>query len=440
MYQKSRFRQLQNMLTIEPIEIMKKASMLGAAVLALTAGAALPAVAQGADFSQSRTTTVMNRPRPELDALGARAGAFIIMPSVGVRESYNDNIYANNSSVRHDFITAITPGVAVNSDWSSHSLQLHANSRIRRYASQTTENTEEYDVGADGRLDIRRDTNANATLRYQRLYEDRSSPDNANGKSPTEYSIGTAGTGFYNRWNRVALDTSLQMQRYAYHDVTTSTGTTVNNHDRNRNQYELKVRGSYDIQPQYAAFTEMILNAVDYNASVDDAGVNRDSSGYEVRAGARIDLTGLIFGDVFVGYLNRDYKDSTLKTINGMAGGANITWNVTPLTTLVGTVSRTISETTLTNSSGDLISTMQGRVDHELLRNLILSAQFGFSRDEFKGTSRKDDTLRGMVQARYMMNRNLYLTLRYDRTNKNSNVESSDYKQDIIFLQVRAQL
>lgn len=421
------------------------APVLGTLALGMSAGIlaaafSSPAAAQSTELSESRTTTVMDRQRPELDPLGMHAGSFLLLPSLDLTEKYNDNIYATDTGTKDDFITSIKPGIEANSDWNSHSLRLHANGTINRYASHDAEDNKEYDVGADGRFDVRRDTNIYGGGRFQQLYEDRGSPDAANGSEPTKYQLGTVSAGFYNKWNRVSVDASTRYRNYNYYNVPTSSGTTINNNDRDRNEYRVSLRGSYEIQPQYKAFTEVILTSVDYNSKVDDNGLNRDNSGYEVRAGARIDLTGLVFGDVFLGYLSRDYKDAALTTVDGLSAGTNITWNVTPLTTVIGTVSRTISETTLNAASGDLSSTAQARVDHELLRNLILSGRLGFTQDKFEGTSRKDDYLKGMFQAKYMMNRNFYLTLLYEHTDRNSSTSGADYKQNIVFLRLKAQL
>src|SRR3546814_9631557 len=96
--------------------------------------------------------------------------------------------------------------------------------------------------------------------------------------------------------------------------------------------------------PQYEAFLRATLGSVRYDDGVDDVGVNRDSDGYEIVGGTRIDFTGLLFGDVFVGYRSQDYDDPTLKAVDGITYGGALTWNVTELTTIKGSVVRTVEE------------------------------------------------------------------------------------------------
>lgn len=50
--------------------------------------------------------TVVDRPRPELDALGLRAGPWLFIRRAEVDEAYNDNIFATNSGTKSDQITA----------------------------------------------------------------------------------------------------------------------------------------------------------------------------------------------------------------------------------------------------------------------------------------------------------------------------------------------
>lgn len=398
-------------------------------------------VAQSASgaATDNRTTTVVNRPRPELDAQGIRAGSFLVFPSVEISEAYNDNIFATQTDNKDDFITTILPAIRAQSDWNNHSLSFNASSTIDRYATNDREDTEEFSVGTNGRLDIRRDTNVSAGLNFNSLTEERGSPDDANGLEPTEFTRADATAGFFNRWNRVSLTANGRVRQFDFDDVATSTGTT-NNDDRDRDEYRLSVRAGYEIQPQYGAFVEAILTSIDYDQQTDDNGLRRDNDGVELRAGARLDLTGLLFGDVYAGFINRDYDDAALASVEEVTAGVDLTWNATPLTTVVGTLNRSVSETTLASASGNLSTSAALRVDHELLRNLILTGRLGLSRDEFEGTTREDDYLRGALQARYLLNRNFHLSLRYEYTDRDSSTAGADYDRNIVFLRLRAQL
>ena len=48
------------------------------------------------------------------------------------------------------------------------------------------------------------------------------------------------------------------------------------------------------------------LSTTDDDDALDSDLFNRNSDGIEIVGGARIDMTGVIFGDVFAGYLAQD--------------------------------------------------------------------------------------------------------------------------------------
>ena len=124
------------------------------------------------------------------EALGITAGSFLIRPSLTLGTAYNDNIFAEENNEEDDFIFGINPALAVDSDWSRHSLGLETSAQILRYASNTGEDVENYKATTRGLLDITRDSNLYATVGFQQNHEERGSADDVNGAEPTEFTEG----------------------------------------------------------------------------------------------------------------------------------------------------------------------------------------------------------------------------------------------------------
>ena len=103
---------------------------------------------------ESRLTTVKSQARPESDAVGIRSGIFMILPTISVSESYDDNILASESNTRDDLITDVEPAITVKSDWNRHALKLQANADVAFYASNSDENFQDFQIGASGRFDV----------------------------------------------------------------------------------------------------------------------------------------------------------------------------------------------------------------------------------------------------------------------------------------------
>jgi uncharacterized protein (PEP-CTERM system associated) len=116
-----------------------------------------------------------------------------------------------------------------------------------------------------------------------------------------------------------------------------------------------------------------------------------------------------------------------------------VTWNVTQLTTVTFEASRTIEETTLSGAAGALSSDAQLTVDHELLRNLIVSAGARFNYIDYEGISREDDIAGLGLGATYLINRYFNAGLRYSFTARDSNVANADYETQSALLTITAQ-
>ena len=62
--------------------------------------------------------------------------------------------------------------------------------------------------------------------------------------------------------------------------------------------------------------------------------LKRDNNVYDVRVGTAIDITGLLFGEVSVGWEYQEFDESELDSETGLVYGVGLTWNPTQLTSL----------------------------------------------------------------------------------------------------------
>jgi uncharacterized protein (PEP-CTERM system associated) len=101
---------------------------------------------------------------------------------------------------------------------------------------------------------------------------------------------------------------------------------------------------------------------------------------------------------------------------------------------------RSIQETTQLNASGYFSTSGGVSVDHELRRNVILSAGFNYTNNDYQGISREDDVTTARLGARYLLNRNLYLSGGYNYTARDSSVAGADYDDNVVMLRLSTQL
>lgn len=427
----------------------KHATRRGVRAVGLAAIPALAVVATGAMAAErpfpyrgepavTPGQTVIERPRPEVEALGGRAGQFLVFPSVSIAEQYDDNVFSTTDNTIDDFVTIVRPSVRVQSDWNNHQLNVFGWGEIGRFASEGSEDWEDAAFGADYRHDILRSTSAAGGFKMARLHEDRSSPNDVSGAEPTTYTLMEPSVGATHTFGRFKASVDGSLRKFDFSDTDAVNGGTINNDDRDRNEWKGGARLGYEIRPEYEAFVSGAYNVRKYSDSLDDAGFDRDSDGYEVSVGTRVELTDLIVGEAFVGYRAQDFSDSRLPTISGIGGGADLTWNLTKLTSVSAFVTRSIEETTDVDAAGYFLTRFGVQLDHELLRNLLIGATGGYSIADYEGISRTDDGYNAGAYVKYLTNRYLDLSAHYQYSKRESDIAGESFDKNIVMLQATA--
>ena len=381
--------------------------------------------------------TVTDRARPELDPLGVRMGGFLFFPQLGIAEQYDDNIFSTDTGEIDDYITVISPSLQLRSNWNNHALNFLVAADAGFYSDNNAENYTDFIVGTDGRLDASRDTSFSLAGAYSRKHEDRGSVDDASGFEPTLYTILSPEIGFSERFGRFTLRVDGSLQRYDFDDVTVP--ALVNNDDRDRDEREGTLRLGFEIVPEYEMFVRGTYFDRAYEATFDDNTFERSSNGYEAVLGTAIDFTGVTFGEVFVGYRSQSPDDPLFDKIEGVQYGGAITWNPSGLTTVKGSVERTVEETTLDNASGFFATRGGLSVDHELLRSLILGINANYTAEEYKEIIRDDRIMRAGIYGKYLLNRHLYISVTYDYTNRSSDNPNDDFVKNQFMFRLQTQ-
>jgi hypothetical protein len=397
---------------------------------------------------------VKERQSAEYAAQGIHAGAFTISPKMDMTNQYDSNIYKQDRTLRKEtdsYVAHFKPGVDVRSNWNQHALGLNFDSDITQYGTQGSQNNyEDLRTRLDGRLDVVRDSHLDAGFSYNSLHEDRGSPDQIAGLTPTFYDTKNIDAFYSHKLNRVSIKGGGDANRYDYEDVLTSiNGAPLLMTTRNHWEYAPSIRLGYEIQPEYEAFVKFIYKRADYDVRTRSSGAgtayDRDSNGYNALGGLAFDLTDLLTGDMSVGYLQRSYDDSRLSEISGINGFVNLKWRPTALTTVKGTFSHDILETTQEGVAGILASSISLGAEHELMRNVIISGGGSFSNNDYQGfiapnvVSRNDKVYGGNVAAKYLLNRNLSTDLSYNYQSRDVNYILSDYEVHQVMLNLRGQ-
>jgi hypothetical protein len=387
-----------------------------------------------------RGDTVTTRPRTDYDPIGARVGGFLFYSDLSVQESYNSNVFYTSSNTKGDWITAINPSLDLKSDWNQHALNFHADFDDVIYKRFSVNSFKDYTFGTDGRLDIQRDARAFAGFGYAVRHLPVYSPNNVpNTTSPIEYSDLSANLSGEKEFNRLSLRLDTNYDRYEYSNTPLAAGGFVQYSLNNYDEKRVALRTAYEFVPGRQVYLLTGGNFRDYDSSADINGFNRTSRGYTAAVGTKFDLTGVMFLDAFVGYRSQMYDDPRLKKLSGLATGAQLTWNVTRLTTVTGSVTRDIQETILAGASGYFATLLQVRADHELLRNLLLNVSAGYENDDFGSIGRTDNYYLAGTGAKFLINHNFWVSGGYNFAHRDS-AQAGNFDDHIFFARISAHL
>ncbi|MFT4936036.1 MAG: hypothetical protein ACI9LT_002748 [Pseudoalteromonas distincta] len=414
-----------------PVTADKRVLMAGAAI-AVAAGLTSPAAAQSAgrmaaaadaqtNFARDRNIAVMQRPRDGYQAVGLRMGSFMAYPKLSLGVEHSDNIYATDGNETEDLIWRVAPEISVSSDWSRHALSGYARSTILRYQDFDNENTEDLSVGAAAQLDLQRNSFITLGVDWADLVEPRTSPNAVVGAvEPTEYETTAARAAISHELNRLRLSGGYAFKSFDYEDGRNLGGGVIPQQYRDRDEHVVTARADYAVSPATAIFLEVSRNVRDYRLARPAVTLVRDSEGTQALVGSNFELGATARGEIAVGYLSQEYDDPTLGDIDGFGARAQVEWFPTQLTTVTFTGSRTIEESASPGSAGYTSANLGVKVDHELMRNVILTGNVSQGKDDYQGITREDERFNAGVGATYLLNRNVGLTVAYSHMDMDS--------------------
>jgi hypothetical protein len=388
----------------------------------MTAAApAAHAQSQGA-FQRDRNVTVRDRPRPDYDALGLRAGSFLIFPKVEASEAHEDNVFAEATNEKSDWVTSVAPSVRVESQWSRHALQARLQANAYRYSKYDDNSSTTLSSGLSGRLDVVRGTAITGGVGFDHLVEPRSSASSpTDAVDPVRYNQTSLDLGASREVNRLRLSGAVHYRNYVFQNTRSFLGTPINEKYRNNTSWEQQVRVDYALSPALALFATGTHNDWAFKEPTNPFDVDRDASGYSAAVGADFEVTQLVRGQVQAGYMRQKFDDPRVPDGRGLSLLGRVEYFPTQLLTVTANVERTVQATGVFQAGGVVHTALGLQGDYELLRNLIITARVQHYDDDYRGLARTDKIWSAALGANYLINRRLGVNVLYSRYDQNSN-------------------
>lgn len=339
-------------------------------------------------FTRGREIGVADRMLPAFSAQGTTVGAFDVYPGLSIGGLYTSNLFANNDNRHGDVGIVVRPELTVRTSGGPYQVDAYARGDLRRYASHSSENTEEGLAGLQGSVAVGALSSVTAGASYGSFINPRYSADSPiNAAKPLEYTAfnAFAGATIEGASSRVIVRGDVADLRYR--DTPSTDGGTLFTRDRDRKRYQLLVRAERALSPAVSLYAAGSVNEIDYRFATNG---DRDSKGYGIYAGSSFELTSLMRGDVRVGYIRQNFDLSGVRPLSGLGALGTLTYFPNRLWTITARAESSIQDSGVPGSGGFLHRGGSIRADHELRRYIIASIEGGYFRDTYRGLERRD--------------------------------------------------
>lgn len=405
-------------------------------LMATTVGVFVPTLAFGQTAGVPEGVGVADRPRPEYQPIGGRLGSFFLYPEFAITADATDNVRATSTARLDDVYFTVHGKAKVRSNFSRHAFNLQFYADHTLHANVTSEDAKRFGAQFDGVYDISRDTQISALLVADRGLEPRSSFTSPVGaRDPSRFDRVNTALTVRHKFENFDLSGTFAFRTIGYNSVALLSGGGLDQSYRDANVYSGSLALGYEFRPKVSVVLRANVDKVNYRLSPTDPrqplGLDRDSKGIQIVGGFRFELTRLLYGEVHAGYYKRNYADPLLRDSAGIAFGGDVLWNVTTLTSLRVGADRRIDEASSTNIAGNRTTEVQVSVDHELKRNLILSADARQAWIQPLGPEASSRQFQAGAGARLLMSRQLSVRGGYRYAKRTSPVAGRAFREKL---------
>ncbi|WP_457108197.1 outer membrane beta-barrel protein [Methylobacterium sp. P5_C11] len=408
----------------------------GLPLLAITPALGLltPGFILGTDLARAIPTD------PAFAPIGYQIGTFTVLPTFAQSVGYDSNPDQTNRQLAKGSAAFRTDAtVDFRSNWSSSSLQ----GSLRGSYLETPQNEAASRPAADGtvrlRIDADRDLHIDAEGRFL-VDTQRTSSANLQAVTATSrplLAVYGGSLGATETFNRLSVTLRGSIDRSEFDNAQLANGTTVDQSDRNLNQYSLQLRTAYEVNPDFSPFIDLLGDTRVYDRRIDASGVRRDSDGIALAFGTSIGLGRALTGEVSAGIQHRTYVDPTLRDINAPLLNAALVWAASPLTTVRLTAATGVTETTIPGSSGVLTEVATLEVQHDLMRNLSIVLGGSYLKNDYQNSTIRENGFSATARLDYHFTRWLTLRGTYLYQKIDSTVAGSSFRENTFLLGLR---
>ena len=366
-------------------------------------------------YDQELGVTVVTRVRPLFQEQGIRAGSFIIRPDLDESVGYNSNVLGYSGGPGSPVIET-APSLSVNSDWSRNAIGASISADDQRYLNTPAQSFTNWNAALGGSYTLGR---GDATVGYSHSVQHESptdigAPPTATPIPFTVDDVRTSATIDLGRF-RITPNVEFSAYRYGTADVIDQ---PANQAFRNSDVIRGGAAIRYELSEQRALL--LVLQGIDSNYINQQPGaVSMSSTSGLVLGGIDYQYDGLWRYQLLAGLEVRSFAAANFSTRVAPIAKATAIWTPTGLTTVTGTLLRTLDEPVEEGTSGFTYSSAELRVDHEYRRNILLNGELGTRLAEYQQGGGTQIQYYASAGVTWLLNRRMSLNGQYSFTVQN---------------------
>ena len=353
--------------------------------------------------------TVTSRARPEAETPPLHVNGFLVKPGLEESIGYDDNVLSGPHR-RGSWIVGTRPSLSIGSGWSRDAFGAYFSAADTRYPGQPQQSRTDGTASIGGAIDIGRDR---LTLGAAHLsqHEDRSELASLASDRPVAFRLDDARASYAAGFGRWTLTPETEAAAWHYGD-TTLLGQPARQSYRDRTM----LRGGTTLRYEWAPLRNMVFVTRALSQHYTDplpGQPSLNSTGYQALAGFDYDDDTVWRARLLVGGETRQFAAPAYRTRTALIAEGELTWNPSGMTTVRGTLSRSIEDAAQEGVSGFTYTAGKLGIDHELQRDLLVSASGALRHADYSQGGQQTGHGAG-IGLTWLFNRSARVSATYD--------------------------
>lgn len=391
-------------------------------------------------FALSVPAVAQDKPAEFGKPTGVPWGPVTVYPEADLTFKSNDNIYSRPSNKTSANITVLAPKVKLEAKTGPHTFDATYRVEHGSYNGISSANYTDQGLTGNATWVFSGRSGLKLAAEYLQGHDDQgSTPGTGAGHAnPDKWHQssfgGVVGYGAEGAQGRIEVDAGVISKRY---DNFLGTAAAPDNLKRDRDDTKLGATFYWRIMPKTQLLFQVSQTKYDYRqSSVPAVWTTLDSTDRKYLVGVTWEAAAKTTGIFKIGSVKKDFSDSSLRDFSGTGWEGTVKWSPLTYSNFDFTTGRSPNESTIGNASFDRRYGVTW--NHAWNSRLSSVASYNSTKAEYQDSvpTQTDKTDALGLKLNYQWTRNVKLGVGYDRTDKTSNVATSEYKRNIysIFL------